>query len=81
MIFTLHLVSGDPISFKIDADVDLQRNAASRIEASMESKYIGLEMSGKVTLIPMHNIRSIEISPPPRSVMAHVIKDAKPAGE
>jgi len=80
MTVTIHCVSGDSISYKIEADVDRQRNAASRIENAMESKYFGLEMDGKLTLIPMHNIEKVEISPPPRGWIAHVVKDAKPAG-
>ena len=80
MTCTVHCVSGEAISFKIEADADRQRNAASRIESFMESKYFGVEMDGKLSLIPMHNIKSVEISPAPKSLVAHVIKDAKPAG-
>jgi hypothetical protein len=80
MLCTIHCVSGESIYFKIEADLERQRNAASRIESFMESKYFGLEMDGKLTLIPMHNIQKVEISPPPKNLIAYVVKDAKPAG-
>lgn len=76
---TIRLISGDPIAFKLEATEDRLRNAGTRIERSMNSSYIGVELDKKLTLIPTNNIQTIEISPAPSTIISHVIRDAKPA--
>ncbi|MBW2679833.1 MAG: hypothetical protein JRD01_03660 [Deltaproteobacteria bacterium] len=75
--FSVHLISGDPIVFKIDATQDRQRNAGARIEQGMNANYIGVELDGKLIIIPTNNIQKIEISPAPNTLISHVVKDAK----
>ena len=75
--FSVHLISGDPIIFKIDATQDRQRNAGARIEKGMNANYIGVELDGKLIIIPTNNIQKIEISPAPTALISHVVKDAK----
>lgn len=75
--FSVHLISGDPIVFKIDATKDRQRNAGARIEQGMNANYIGVELDGKLIIIPTNNIQKIEISPAPTALISHVVKDAK----
>jgi hypothetical protein len=75
--FSVHLISGDPIVFKIDATQDRQRNAGARIEQGMNANYIGVELDGKLIIIPTNNIQKIEISPAPTALISHVVKDAK----
>ena len=53
--FSVHLISGDPIVFKIDATQDRQRNAGARIEQGMNANYIGVELDGKLIM----GVRSI----------------------
>ena len=77
--FSVHLISGDPIVFKIDATQDRQRNAGARIEQGMNANYIGVELDGKLIIIPTNNIQKIEISPAPTALISHVVKDAKSA--
>ena len=74
---TIHLLSGEPIVFKIDATEVRKRNAGSRIESGMNANYIGVELDGKLIIIPTNNIQKIEISPAPAAMISHVIKDAK----
>jgi hypothetical protein len=64
--------------FKIEADSDRLRNAASRIENSMNSNYVGVSLDEKLIIIPTNNIQTIEISPAPLGLMSHVITGAKP---
>ena len=75
---TIHLLAGDPIVVKIDADFEKLKNAATRIESSMSSNYVGVELDEKLIIIPTHNIQTIEFSPAPFDFITHVIKDAKP---
>jgi len=73
----IHLISGDPIIFKIEANEERQRNAGSRIERSMNASYIGVELDEKLVIIPTNNIQKVEISPAPKAMIAHVVKGSK----
>jgi hypothetical protein len=74
---SIHLVSGDPVIFKIEATDERVRNAGSRIERSMNANYVGVELDGKLIIIPTNNIQKIEISPAPTALISHVVKDTK----
>ena len=74
---SINLLSGDPIVFKIEANDDRQRNAGARIEHSMNANYIGVELDGKLVIIPTNNIQKIEISPSPTAMISNIIKGAK----
>jgi hypothetical protein len=74
--FKVNLIQGDPITFKVLADDDRRRNAASRLEQAMKSSYVGVKFPDRLILVPTNNIQSIEIAPPPPSIMVHVVNDA-----
>ena len=76
---SVHLHSGDPIVFKVDSTDDTQRNAGSSIERSMNANYIGVDLDGKLILIPTRSIQKIEISPAPEVMISNVVKDARSA--
>jgi hypothetical protein len=74
---TIHLLAGEPIVFKIEAEYERLRNAAARIESSLNANYVGVELEEKLLIIPTHNIQTIEISPAPIDLMTNVITGAK----
>jgi hypothetical protein len=74
---SINLISGDPIVFKIEANDDIQRNAGARIDRGMNANYIGVELDGKLVIIPTNNIQKIEISPAPTAMVSNIIKGAK----
>ena len=74
---SIHLLSGDPIVFKIEANEDRQRNAGTRIESSMNANYIGVELDGKLVVIPTNNIQKVEISPATTGMISHLVKGEK----
>ena len=76
---SIHLLSGDPIVFKIEADEDRQRNAGTRIERSMDANYIGVELGEKLVVIPTNNIQKVEISPAPAAMISHIVMIIKKA--
>ena len=78
---TFHLVNGDNITFSATADDQRLRNMGSRLEHLMDAKYIGIEIAGKLTIIPNHNIQKIEIDPAPPTLILNVIKDVDFAPE
>jgi hypothetical protein len=76
---SVHLHSGDPIVFKLDSTDDRQINAGTRIESSMNANFFGVELDGKLILIPTSSILKVEISPAPEAMISHVVKGARSA--
>jgi len=80
--FTINLIEGNPIRFKLSRTTAEIRNAGSRLESALQARYFGVELNGKLVIVPFHNIRSIEIDPVvPGVLVAHVLTDAKPADD
>ena len=74
---SITLLSGDPIVFELEANEDRQRTAGARIEHSMNANYLGVELDGKLVIIPTNNIQKVEISPAPTAMISNVVKGAK----
>ena len=80
LTMTLNLIHGDPIRFCVDVDKVRRRNLASNIEAAMSSSYLGVVLSGKLSLVPTSNLESVELEPIEAMVLLKgVVTDAKPA--
>ncbi len=74
---TINLVHGEPIRFTLALDETRRRNLAANLERGMQASYLGLELDGTLVIIPFHNVRSIELSPAPAQMMAHVVREAR----
>jgi len=73
----VNLVHGGELEFVIERSEEELRNTGTDIEKSMKANYAGVELDNTLTLIPAHNIASVEISPAPRVLIQHVITDAR----
>jgi hypothetical protein len=49
-------------------------HAMKRIEEALRANCLVLEMEDRVLLIPMHQIKSIEVSPPPDKLPTYAIR-------
>jgi hypothetical protein len=63
MLLTINLVHGPAIRRKGQRNERDVMNFGSNVERGMDSPFLGFEVDGKLTLIPRHNIASVEISP------------------
>ena len=70
----VNLVHGEQLTFTVERDEEQLRNAGTNIENGMKSNYLGVELEDCLTLIHMHNIATIEISPAPKVLIQHVVK-------
>ncbi len=75
---TIHLIQGDPIRFKLRRTVAQLRNVATNLEGGLQARYVGVELNGKLVIVPFHNVRSIDIDPAPSGIVHHVLRDARP---
>jgi hypothetical protein len=79
-VIKLNLVHGGQLEFVIERSEEELRNTGTNIEKSMKANYIGVELDNRLTLIPAHNIATVEISPAPRMLIQHVISGARQSG-
>ena len=61
---------GSTASFEIPED---DENVSAKIERLVELNGIAMEVEGNLLFLPLHNIRSIEISPAPVMSIANVL--------
>ncbi len=73
---TIHLIEGDPIRFKLRRTAAQLRNVGTNLESGLQARYFGVELNGKLVIVPFHNVRSIEIDPAPEGIITHVLRDA-----
>ena len=73
----VNLVHGEQLKFSLERDEKKLRNAGSNIENAMKSNYVGIELEDSLTLIPIQNIATIEISPAPQMLIQHVVKGGR----
>jgi hypothetical protein len=77
---TVHFVHGEPFTVETDAGDARLRNLAGNIEQAMAANYVGVELEGTLHLFPLHSIRAVEISPAPKAVIKHVVRDVRRSG-
>jgi hypothetical protein len=78
---TIHMMQGDPIRFKLKRTVAELRNIATNLESGLQARYVGVELNGKLVIVPFHNVRSLEIDPTPGGLIAHVLRGTEPVDE
>ena len=75
---SIELNNGQKVQYKTKVMEEQVYNLGSRIENALKANYFGLEMDGKLTIIPTQGIQKIEIEPPPEVLIAHVVRNAQP---
>ena len=77
---TVHFTQGDPLKLEADLDDTRLRNLAGNIEKAMTANYVGFDLEGTLHLFPLHSVRAVEINPAPKTVIKHVVRDARRVG-
>jgi hypothetical protein len=77
---TVRVADGDALTVETDADDTRLRNLAGNIEQAMSANFLGVELEGTLHLFPLHTIRAIEITPAPKAVIKHVVRDVRRVG-
>ena len=74
---TVRFADGEPFKVETEADDSQLRNLAGNIEQAMSASFVGVELEGTLHLFPLHTIRAIEITPAPKAVIKHVVRDVR----
>jgi hypothetical protein len=71
----IFLTNGEKLCYKSKVANDEVFNLGSGIEGALKADYVGLDMNGKLTIIPFQKIQKIEIEPAPQVLIAHVARN------
>lgn len=52
-------------------------NAMKRIEEAIKAQMLILEMEDRVLMIPFHQIKNLEVSPPPKTLPQYTLKGVR----
>jgi hypothetical protein len=78
-IMTIRYVNGTEQKFEYARfkDDSSSSSTASRIQDMLKTNQILLELEGRFLIIPLQNVLSIEVSPPPVKVPQNTLKDVR----
>ena len=74
---TVKFINGSEEKYEFPRQVVDESNIAKKIQEALDSKHLIIDLSSKVQIFPIHNILSIEITPPPVKFPSNTIRDAK----
>jgi hypothetical protein len=77
----IHLINGEKMCYRKAFGVDDVFNLGSQIENGLKANYLGMDMNGKLTIIPFQHILKIEIEPSPDALITHVIRNIEEVKE
>jgi len=80
-IIRIFLTNGEKICYKSGVTTDNAFNVGGQIEDALKANYIGMDMDGKLTIIPFQHILKIEIDPTPDVLLAHAVKNVESIDE
>ena len=75
----VRFVNGKELRFTFDREED-QIQAAQRIQEALSAKHLVVDLSDRAMIIPVNNIESIQVSPPPTKWPRYAVRNARVAG-
>ena len=74
---TVKFINGSEERYEFPRQVVDESNIVNKIQEALDSKHLIIDLSSKIKVFPIHNILSIEITPPPVKFPSNTIRDAK----
>ena len=73
---TIKLVNGSEESYEFPRQIVDESIIAKKIQEALEAQHLVIDLKSKVQIIPVHNILSIDITPPPLKLPLTAIREA-----
>lgn len=73
---TIHLIHGDPVKFRAELTDAEMLSKADDIEYMLNRYALGLELDGKLVVIPYNNIKYLEAYPAPPNLPIFMVRRA-----
>jgi len=73
---TVKFINGSEENYEFPRQIVDEAILAKKIQEALESQHLVIDLKSKVQIIPIHNILSIEITPPPLKFPPNAIREA-----
>ncbi len=73
---TIHFTDGSKLSLSFPQQVHDPSRMASMIEKALEANQIAIDVSGELFVIPVHNVKYLQVHPTPEKLPDTVIRGA-----
>ncbi len=73
---TVKFINGSEENYEFPRQIVDEAIIAKKIQEALESQHLVIDLKSKVQIIPIHNILSIEITPPPLKLPPNAIREA-----
>ena len=73
---TVKFTNGSEENYEFPRQIVDESIIVKKIQEALEAKHLIIDLKGKVQIFPIHNILSIEITPPPVKLPPNAIKEA-----
>ena len=74
---TISYLDGEQFKFEWDREDDSAIRAGGIVEEILASQSFGIELEGRLVIIPTQNVRTVEVAPSPETLPATVIRGAR----
>ena len=73
---TIHFNDGSKLSVTFPQQTDDFNQIASRVQKALDANQLAIEIDGELFVIPMNNIKYLQVNPAPRKLPDTVIRSA-----
>jgi len=73
---TVKFINGSEENYEFPRQIVDEAILAKKIQEALESQHLVIDLKSKVQIIPIHNILSIEVTPPPLEFPPNAIREA-----
>jgi hypothetical protein len=74
---TISFMDGAKMQIAWEQSPDASIQSASVVEKILNSDSFAFEVDGRFVMIPMQNVRTVEVSPSPKNLPIHVVQGAR----
>ena len=73
---TIKFINGNEEHYEFPRQIVDEVIIGKKIQEALDAKHLIIDLKTKVQVIPIHNILSIEITPPPLKLPPNAVKEA-----
>jgi len=78
---TIHFTDGSKLSVTFPKQTDMLYKIVSRVEKALDADKLAIEIGGELFVIPMNNIKYMQVSPCPEKMPETVIRGGSLIGD
>jgi len=72
---TIHFTDGSKLSVTFPKQTEDFSQIASRVQSALDANQLAIEISGELFVIPLNNVKYLQVNPAPEKLPATVIRN------